>query len=113
MKRSPPEKVTLRALSAFLVAGRVVPAGGLVEVSEVLAKDLLRRGKADLATLEDAKQAPPAPAAVSVAPQVPVPSDLEKLTKAELLEMARELGVDVKSSDSKAAIIATLESKVK
>lgn len=51
------EKYFLKITSAVAINGEIVTAGNIVEVSEVLAKDLLRRGKAELAT-DDMDEAP-------------------------------------------------------
>lgn len=44
--------VTLKVTSAFLVGGALARPGELVEVTVSEAKDLLARGKAELATVE-------------------------------------------------------------
>lgn len=45
--------VFLKLTSAIPVDGEIITAGNLVEVDELLAKNLLHRGKAVLATAED------------------------------------------------------------
>lgn len=45
--------VTLKLTAAIVVAGQVLRPGSLVEVTESEAKDLLRRGKAVVATAAD------------------------------------------------------------
>jgi hypothetical protein len=119
MRREASEPVMLRVTSAFLLEGAVVRKGSIVAVAEDEAKDLLRRGKVELATIEDAT-VPHSTAHLTAADDGPVeeskpaaPGELDKHTKAELLEMAKELGVDVKASDTKAQVIAALESAVK
>lgn len=104
------EPIALLVTSAFLLDGAVVSKGDVISVSEDVAKALLRRGKAELATVENtaAAQADVAP----IVKQAPA-SDLDKMTKAELLDMAKELGVAVKANDSKAQVVATLEAAVK
>lgn len=46
--------VFLKVSSAFLINGHIAKNGEVVEVSETEAKDLLHRGKAELATDVDA-----------------------------------------------------------
>lgn len=55
------ESVTLKVSSAFLVGGRLCRRGELVTVGIAAAKDLLSRGKAELATDESMPMEPPAP----------------------------------------------------
>lgn len=50
------KSVFLKVSSAFLVGGTIAKTGEIVEVSEGEAKDLLQRGKAILATADDAVQ---------------------------------------------------------
>ena len=52
------KSVFLKVSSAFLVGGTIAKTGEIVEVSEGEAKDLLQRGKATLATADDAQQQP-------------------------------------------------------
>lgn len=47
------ENVFLVLTSAIGIRGEVIPAGKLIEVPDAAAKDLLRRGKARLATEAD------------------------------------------------------------
>jgi hypothetical protein len=127
MRPESTELFPLTLSSAVVLDGVVCSKGSVVEVDEATAKDLLRRGKAEVATVENVK-APQAPAtelevAPPAAPAKPEegaaavveakPLELAELTKAELLEKAKELGLDVKASDSKAQLIATLEAAVK
>lgn len=90
----------LRLLSTIGLDGALVKGGAVVEVSDEVAKDLLRRGKAskDLAAEEEASSDS---------------GELGKMTKAELLTMAKDLGLDVKASDSKQSLIAALEAAAK
>lgn len=53
------ESVAVKLTSAIGIAGVLVRAGEVIEVSESAAKDLLRRGKAELATEEDEPQHQP------------------------------------------------------
>lgn len=47
------DNVYLVATSAFMVAGEMIVAGDIVEVTDSEARDLLGRGKARVATAED------------------------------------------------------------
>ena len=71
------EKVFLKLTSAIAVNCLSLKAGHIVEMVEHEAKDLLRRGKAVLATIEDHPQAAqPAPApAPAPAPEDSEPSE--------------------------------------
>ena len=69
---------TLKLTSAIAVDGEVMKAGSIVEVSEIEAKNLLSRGKAELH-----------------GEQAAAPRDLNALTKAELLELAEQLQITV------------------
>jgi hypothetical protein len=92
----------LKLTSAIAVDGEVVAAGGLVEVDEPTAKNLLHRGKAVLATAED-----------GVEDDGDDP-DLSKLNKAQLVALAAELGViTVGDSNTKAEILAAIEAAKK
>ncbi|WP_441253611.1 hypothetical protein [Bradyrhizobium sp. 613_E4_N2_2] len=51
------EKVFLKLTSAIAVEGTILRAGHVIEMLEHEAKDLLRRGKAILATIADHPQA--------------------------------------------------------
>ncbi len=62
------DSVFLKVTSAFLVAGEIAKVGEIVEVSHGEAKDLLQRGKAVLATADDAP-------AVEAAEETPAPAD--------------------------------------
>lgn len=57
MSKEKPETFLLKLRSGIVLDGEIVRGGELVEVGEAEAKDLLRRGKADLATEDDAKKA--------------------------------------------------------
>lgn len=88
--------VTLKLASAIAIDGDVVKRGSLVEVDEALAINLLNRGKAELATDEDGVDDDDA--------------DLSKLNKAQLVELAAELGViTVGDGNTKAEIVAAIE----
>lgn len=87
----------LKLTSAIAVDGEVVAAGGLVEVDEPTAKNLLHRGKAVLATAEDGVDDDD-------------DTDLSKLKKPQLVELATGLGIegaaDLKVEELRAAIAA-------
>lgn len=48
------DTIFLKVTSAFLVGGEVAKIGEIVEVTQAEAKDLLARGKAEVATANDA-----------------------------------------------------------
>ncbi len=54
-------RVTVVALSGFAVDGIVHTRGAVVELTEEDARDLLRRGKCRVATIEDAPKPQPMP----------------------------------------------------
>ncbi len=87
----------LKLTSAIAVDGDVVAAGGLVEVDEATAKNLLHRGKAVLATAEDGVDDDD-------------DTDLSKLKKPQLVELATGLGIegaaDLKVEELRTAIAA-------
>lgn len=56
--------ITIKVTSAFCVRGDIAMPGTLVEVAVDEAKDLLHRGKAELATEDDAPKVAPRPLAV-------------------------------------------------
>lgn len=58
------KNITIKVTSAFCVAGEIVLPGTLIEVPIDDAKDLLHRGKAELATEDDAHFVAPRPLAV-------------------------------------------------
>jgi hypothetical protein len=62
---------TLKLLSAIVVAGEVITRGSLVELAESEAKHLLSRGKARLATEDDAVAVVKQPAPEAAAPSLP------------------------------------------
>lgn len=88
---------TLKLTSAIAIDGEVLTKDTLVEVEEALAKNLLHRGKAVLATSDDG---------VDEGDDV----DLSKLKKDQLLPLAEELGIEgakeMKVDDLRAAIAA-------
>ena len=47
------KSIVLKLATAIAIDGDVVRAGSLVEVDEAIAKNMLHRGKAELATAED------------------------------------------------------------
>lgn len=102
-----PLSVFLVITSAIVIDGAIAKAGSLVEVSDTEARNLLHRGKARVATDEDAAKAGiDLPADAAEGPQV----DLFKLTKAELLKAAQEGGlITLSDSNTKAEIIAAIQ----
>lgn len=97
-RKTEPSTVILKITSAIAVKGVVVRPGQLIEMTNAEAINLLQRGKAELATEAD-----------EVKEDAPV--DLSKLSKAQLVEAAAALGIDLKDSDTKAAIISAIEAK--
>lgn len=72
---------TLKLTSAIVINGEILTRDSLVEVDEQLARNLLHRGKAVLATDEDS---------LDEGDDV----DLSKLNKSELLALADELQIE-------------------
>lgn len=70
----------LKLTSAIAVDGQILRAGSLVELSELEAKNLLSRGKATLATVEDRDDEGT--------------TDLSKLKKDQLLDLAKKLEIE-------------------
>lgn len=100
--------IFLKVTSAVGVDGQVVPASkpgkpSIIEVSELEAKNLLQRGKAVLATVEDGAPEPEAD-------EQEAAEDLTKLNKAQLIELAIEMDID-HGTMSKAELITAIESK--
>lgn len=82
--------IFLKLTSAIAIDGQIIPASkpgrpSVVEVSELEAKNFLDRGKAILATAEDG-----APVGDDDHEQL----DLSKLKKPQLVELAKELGIE-------------------
>lgn len=102
MRSTEPKTVALVLTCAVVVDGQVMTKGAKVELSDDLAENLCRRGKAELASAAaDAGDKPP-----PAGEQAP---DLASFTKAELLEKAAKLGVEVNEKDTKAQILAALQ----
>lgn len=76
--------IWLKVTSAIVVGGEIAAPGELVEVTESEAKNLLHRGKAELATAEDLPvaedhgQLPETPAEI---PSAPAPAAAAKVQK--------------------------------
>lgn len=83
---------TLKLTSAIAVDGEVMKAGSIVEVSEIEAKNLLSRGKAELH-----------------GEQTEGPRDLSAMTKDELRELAEQLQITVDSKWNKAQLLEAIE----
>ena len=81
-----------------------IPKEMLVEVIEQEAKNFLHRGKAELASAEDLQAA-----GIELPAEDDDSEDLSKLTKAKLLELAKERGVSIGDAASKAQIIEAIE----
>ena len=77
-------KYLIQLTSAVAIDGAIRPAKAMVEVDESLARDLMRRGKAVLAEVQNA------------APQVDAKADVDlaTMTKAQLAEVAAGLGIE-------------------
>jgi hypothetical protein len=52
-KEAAPQSVFLKLTHGLVIDGRIAPAGSVVEVTDVEAREYLYRGKADLATEAD------------------------------------------------------------
>lgn len=92
----------LKLTGAVAIDGQISRAGSLVEVSEPEAKNLLARGKGVLATAEDGVEQPETPPADEEI-------ELARLSKIELLGLAKQKGVDVADGMTKAQIIEAIE----
>lgn len=90
----------LKLTSAVAIDGQISRAGSLIEVSEAEAKNLLHRGKAVLATIEDG---------VDQHEDEDQGEDLGKLNKTQLLDLAKEQGVEVADGMTKAQIIEAIQ----
>jgi len=80
------EKVFLKLTSAVVFDGLIHKAGAVIEMVEHEAKDLLRRGKAVLATEKDhplAGKAAPSDASVALQDSPPSPVEPEVQAEAE------------------------------
>lgn len=95
------KSIILKVVSAIVVDGIVARAGQLIEVSEAEARNLLHRGKCELAAADDDAPAGGGDDDALV--------NLSKLNKAQLLEMAAELALEVSDKNTKAEIIAAIE----
>ncbi|QMP19169.1 hypothetical protein [Pseudomonas phage Persinger] len=89
--------------SAIAIDGGICRANSLVEVSEREAENLLARGKARLATAEDG-----APVAESDDEDT---TDLSKLNKAQLLDLAEKLSIEGAAGMNKAELVEAIEAK--
>lgn len=82
----------LKLTSAIAVDGEVMKAGSLVEVTEIEAKNLLSRGKAELH-----------------GEQKDAPRDLTALNKDELRDLAEQLQITVTDKMTKAQLLEAIE----
>lgn len=85
---------TLKLTAAIVIDGEICKAGELVELSEVEARNLLSRGKAELHGMTEADEI-----------------DLSKLNKTALQELAKSLEIEFTDADTKAQLIAAIEAK--
>lgn len=84
--------------SALVIDGVICKAGETVEVSEAEAKNFLHRGKAVLTEVSEEE----------TEDQDDGDDDLMKLTKDELLALAKEAGLELNDRMVKAEIVAAL-----
>lgn len=92
------ETYTLKLTSSVVIDGAIRRAGAQVEVSETLARDLMRRGKAELAEM-------PEGAPVDSQPQI----DLSGMTKEQLLEVAAGLEIANIEKMNKTQLLAAIK----
>lgn len=92
--------VTLKLTSAIPLDGEICKAGEFIEVDELLAKNLLHRGKAVLATEHDG---------VFTAQGSAEKTNLSKLTLEQLRAEAVERKIEGADKMAKAALIAAIE----
>lgn len=90
--------VILKLASAIAIEGEVVKRGSLVEVDEALAINLLNRGKAVLATAEDGVD-------------LDDETDLSKLKKPQLVELANSLEIEGAEGMNVADLREAIEAK--
>lgn len=96
----------LKLTSAIVLEGNICRAGEVVEVGELEAKNFLHRNKATVATVDELKAAG---IELPEEPEDDQSDDLSKLTKDQLLALAKERGVDIGSGATKAQIIEAIE----
>lgn len=89
-----PGSFVLKLTSAIAVDGEVMKAGSLIEVSEIEAKNLLSRGKAELHS-----EQPPSDEDL----------DIEKMTKDQLLDIAEQMEIDGAAKMNKAQLIEAIK----
>jgi len=92
----------LKLTSAMVIEGGVVRAGTRVRLDEATAKDFLRRGKAELVS-EPAK-----PTEQHQDDDQEQDINLDRLNKAQLLEVADQMGVEASDDMTKAQIIEAI-----
>lgn len=95
----------LKLTSAVVLEGVISRAGDVVEVSELEAKNFLHRNKATIATAEELKAA-----GIELPDEADEDEtgDLSKLTKEQLLAVAKERGIEIGSGATKAQIIEAI-----
>jgi crotonobetainyl-CoA:carnitine CoA-transferase CaiB-like acyl-CoA transferase len=101
------KKFFLKIVSSVAMNGEIICAGSIVEVDELVAKNLIARGKAELATEDDAPTPEPVEAEAEIKDEID--ALLAEMTKAELTEFAKQFGVEVKSKDTNAQIIEAIK----
>lgn len=104
MSRKEPKSVVLKLTSAIAMDGSIAKAGELIEVEMNVAKNLLHRGKAVVAT--EADGAPTADEADDEG-EGEGEGGLGRMNKAQLVELAKAKGIepgDMTKAELKAAI---------
>lgn len=87
-------KYTLKLTRAIAIDGVIRKAGSVVEADEGLARDLLRRGKAELAEAQ--------------AEIATTNGHLDRLTKDQLVEVAANLGIEGANKLTKQKLIEAI-----
>ena len=92
------KQVEVKITSAVSIGGKIIIPGKTLDLDEPLAKNLLHRGKAELATADE-----------SDADGEGGDKPLGKMTVAELKAEAKELGIEGADGMNKAKLIAAIE----
>lgn len=104
----------LKSLTTLIVTGKVIPADETFECPDALADSLVKRGFAS--NLKEAQAVDPSLLNAPEGDKVPeadpreaeIRSDYAKMDKEELIDTAKAIGVEVKSSWNKDRIIDAL-----